>query len=1188
MPFNIHGNLGYSTVTTPPSPASSGGSVTVADGAVFPAAPFPATVWPVGELPLASNAEIVLVTAKVGNVLSITRQHEGTAARAIQTGDQIAATVTAGDITAIEDAIPSIAGLISAVVLSAGLTSAALSAVTFSNTNGVSFGLTNGVVTGSVGTNYQTPGAYLTTAALSQDSSKYAGTAGAITGGSLTLNTAGMSISLPPYLTTAMQSNAATLSNVRLSAGTLSTHRSDVTFSNANGVSFGLETNGVVTGSVATNYQSQGAYLTTAALSQDSSKYAGTNGAITGGSITVNTAGVSVNLPAYLTTAMASNRGTDFVQANAAFAGTNASGTIASNGISVSVAAPSGGIAAALSGNTAGVMATVSTGTVILAGGNNITVSQDGQSITISGPNVGGAQTGISGIAAAGGTVTSGTASFVNSNGVSFSVDGQSIIATVRTDYQSAGAYLTTAMQSNAVTLSNIRVSAGTTSNLLSAVTFSNGNGVSFGLDAGTITATVATNYLTTAMASNRGTDFVQANAAFAGTSASGTIASNGISISIGPYLTTAALSSQTLMISLSGNIATTNSSRVSAGGYALAGGNGVTIQQSNNTVSISVATNYQSQGAYLTTARASNDAIGLNTAGTNVTWTANSSGLSLNAAGYAGTGFTSTTTAGTAIVGTNNTGGLSIGVPAFLTTAALSDHSHGNPTLALTNLTGTTASASNGFTLSLSGVAAQSVQSVGAYGLGNTTGQSSSSTVDARSLSFSGAGNISLGMSAGALVISGGTAAAAPLNFSAGTTSNNLGSVIFSNSNGLSFGLNGSTITAGANTVGTATAAYAVGSNNSVGTVTRWAAEDHRHAGIGAIGISTSGTAGTTGSVQGTYWFQGGQNITVSQITSNNGSHSLAISGPSLTQYLTTAMASNGGSNFVAASAAFAGTNASGTIASDGISVSIVPQATLSYWRNVAAELVNGTTTQSYSGSTSYMVPFVLENYISASYFRVLMSLGVSNTTTIATSANATGSASIMSTLFAAVYSRGTGASSMSLQLLTSGTAGITQVWSLSAGNGSQWTLSQSIMHPITGGMSTFTTGVTTSLTNYSLGSASLTRFTGLQKIDIPFATLMSPGNYWLALGQSSATSTGGSGAAFSQLRMSNSVIGVTQINSAVAFMGQVTASSQPLLAGMGSFSTNAIGVTASVPFSVISSSASHPYPPFAFIRIT
>jgi hypothetical protein len=41
-----------------------------------------------------------------------------------------------------------------------------------------------------------------------------------------------------------------------------------------------------------------------------------------------------------------------------------------------------------------------------------------------------------------------------------------------------------------------------------------------------------------------------------------------------------------------------------------------------------------------------------------------------------------------------------------FLTTAALSNHSHGNPTLALTNLSGTTASASDGFTLSLAAAA--------------------------------------------------------------------------------------------------------------------------------------------------------------------------------------------------------------------------------------------------------------------------------------------------------------------------------------------------------------------------------------------------------------------------------------------------------------------------------------------------
>jgi fibronectin-binding autotransporter adhesin len=64
-----------------------------------------------------------------------------------------------------------------------------------------------------------------------------------------------------------------------------------------------------------------------------------------------------------------------------------------------------------LSGNTAGAMAEISSGTLTLAGGNNITVSQAGNAVTISGANVGGAQTGISGIANSQTTYTSGTVS---------------------------------------------------------------------------------------------------------------------------------------------------------------------------------------------------------------------------------------------------------------------------------------------------------------------------------------------------------------------------------------------------------------------------------------------------------------------------------------------------------------------------------------------------------------------------------------------------------------------------------------------------------------------------------------------------------------------------------------------------------------------------------------------------------
>jgi hypothetical protein len=181
--------------------------------------------------------------------------------------------------------------------------------------------------------------------------------------------------------------------------------------------------------------------------------------------------------------------------------------------------------------------------------------------------------------------------------------------------------------------------------------------------------------------------------------------------------------------------------------------------------------------------------------------------------------------------------------------------------------------------------VASQTNQTLGLYMSSNTTSSVSSGTVDARSLTFRGVGIASVGYSAGEVIVSvpSGGGGLSNIRVSAGTTSNLLSDITFADSNGISFGINASTITASANTVGTATTVYSVASANSVGTVTRWAAEDHRHAGVGGIGISTAGnSAGTTGSELGTYWMQGGNNITLSQITSNNGSHTLIVSGPS------------------------------------------------------------------------------------------------------------------------------------------------------------------------------------------------------------------------------------------------------------------------------------------------------------------
>lgn len=108
MAFDAHANLAYSTVATPPSPAASGPSLVVAagEGARFPAVPFNAIVWPAGTIPTPANAEIVRVTARVVDTLTITRTQEATSARAVVAGDQIAGAFTAKLLTDIEATTP--------------------------------------------------------------------------------------------------------------------------------------------------------------------------------------------------------------------------------------------------------------------------------------------------------------------------------------------------------------------------------------------------------------------------------------------------------------------------------------------------------------------------------------------------------------------------------------------------------------------------------------------------------------------------------------------------------------------------------------------------------------------------------------------------------------------------------------------------------------------------------------------------------------------------------------------------------------------------------------------------------------------------------------------------------------------------------------------------------------------------
>jgi hypothetical protein len=106
-----HTNLAYSLVATAPSPASSGTTVTVtaSEGSRFPdpasVGAYNAVIWPIDEVPTPDNAEVVRITAKSTDTLTITRATESSVARTVIVGDQIAVAVTKKLFTDIEDAI---------------------------------------------------------------------------------------------------------------------------------------------------------------------------------------------------------------------------------------------------------------------------------------------------------------------------------------------------------------------------------------------------------------------------------------------------------------------------------------------------------------------------------------------------------------------------------------------------------------------------------------------------------------------------------------------------------------------------------------------------------------------------------------------------------------------------------------------------------------------------------------------------------------------------------------------------------------------------------------------------------------------------------------------------------------------------------------------------------------------------
>lgn len=273
-----------------------------------------------------------------------------------------------------------------------------------------------------------------------------------------------------------------------------------------------------------------------------------------------------------------------------------------------------GRINATIGGNTAGAGALVSSGTLTLAGGNNVTLSQNGNAITISGGAGGGSNTfGMSNLGNTSGTtgVISGSAlryAFAGGNNVTLS---QSINAASATLTISAANQTVQTQNLHNVTLGGntsgvmAQVSSGTLTlaggnnitlsqngNAVSIIGGAGGGGGLGGLansqatyTSGTVNLLEGGGALTIASTTGQKFNFSVPQTSSLVATGIVNLASAGNNISIG-----ASQSAQTQNlhnITLAGNTSGTLA-QISSGTLTLAGGNNVTLSQSGNAITIS------------------------------------------------------------------------------------------------------------------------------------------------------------------------------------------------------------------------------------------------------------------------------------------------------------------------------------------------------------------------------------------------------------------------------------------------------------------------------------------------------------------------------------------------------------------------------------------------------------------------
>lgn len=530
-----------------------------------------------------------------------------------------------------------------------------------------------------------------------------------------------------------------------------------------------------------------------------------------------------------------------------------------------------------------------------------------------------------------------------------------------------------------------------------------------------------------------------------------------------------------------------------------------------------------------------------------------------------------------------NNTSGISFGLNGSVLTAAfLYSVSAG---AALEAARGVTFSNSNNISFGLTNgvitasASAQSNQTGGIYVTAQSTGQSSSSTYDLRTLSFVPDGIISAGWSNGSFRVS---ATQSNQAFSAAGGSSAFQTLGFSDTNGVSFSNSNGSVVA---TVRTDYASAAHGhtltisatSNTTQSSTGTMPMSSMIIAGAGGVSVGISnGSIVVSGAGAGTV-NQTGPNIGVSNLGNTAGSTGTVSTG-----------------NVV-----FVGTNgitlsqSTGAIGSNATITIGAGQPVISSYQNVDwgpqfAFGIGGLT-----NSTSIGGAFMLPLSGSFSYLRMLASMST-NSTTIATIASATASASagIFHTANAVIYSLGTGASSRSLMSVASGSGGFSFTQQISITNSTQYSVSQGVTFEVEGlaGRTNQTTQYSISNTNYSFTTNQIATLFSLDRfLDTPFANSLTPGPYWMLFGISTSSGSGGA-AGLANMSNCHVRVGGVYINSgidlrSIGIMGSTNRTSAGAMLGAASFSTNG-GTTSALPMSALSWGSSGGKPFFQLIR--